>query len=79
MAKKTETKTETRRPRGKRAKAAETAPAEVEISAAKLAAEPTYDEIRDRAYQIFCTGTNQSDPVADWFQAERELRAETRA
>jgi hypothetical protein len=79
MAKKNEMKTETKRPRVKRVKAAETAPAQVETPAATLAAEPTFDEIRDRAYQIFCTGVNQRDPVADWFQAERELRAETRA
>jgi hypothetical protein len=77
MAKNTEKKTEPRKPRAKRVKPAEAAPAEIETAAAKPAAAPTFDEIRDRAYQIFRKGVNQSDPVADWFQAERELRAES--
>ena len=78
MAKKTENQTETRKPRAKRIKAAEAAAPVTETSIAKPAAAPTLDEIRDRAYQIFRTGANQSDPVADWFQAERELKAEAR-
>ena len=78
MAKNTEKKTEPRKPRAKRIKAAEAAAPELKTTIAKPAAEPTVDEIRDRAYKIFRTGVNQSDPVADWFQAERELKAEVR-
>lgn len=39
--------------------------------------EPTHREVRDRAYYIYLArgGTN-GDPVADWLQAERELRKE---
>jgi hypothetical protein len=40
------------------------------------AALPSPEQIRDRAYQIFRSGVNPSDPVADWFQAERELKAD---
>jgi hypothetical protein len=43
------------------------------------AAARSLEQIRDRASQIFRTGANPSDPVADWFQAERELRGEARA
>jgi hypothetical protein len=78
MAKNTEKKTEPRKPRAKRIKAAEAPAPEPKPILAESAAEPTVDEIRDRAYQIFRAGVNQSDPVADWFQAERELKAETR-
>jgi hypothetical protein len=49
-----------------------------EIAAAE-AAEPSIDQIRDRAYEIFCSGVNPGNPVADWFQAERELRGDLRA
>ena len=35
---------------------------------------PTEDQIRAKAYEIFRRGLNPSDPVADWFQAEQELR-----
>jgi hypothetical protein len=35
---------------------------------------PTSEQIRARAYEIFRSGANR-DPVADWFQAEQELRA----
>ena len=40
------------------------------------AASPSPEQIRDRAYQIFRSGANPSDPVADWFQAERELKTD---
>ena len=76
MAKNTEKKTEPRKPRAKRIKSAEAAAPEPATTIAKPASEPTVDEIRDRAYQIFRTGVNHSDPVADWFQAERELKTE---
>jgi Protein of unknown function (DUF2934) len=35
---------------------------------------PTEEQIRARAYELFRRGANPSDPVADWFQAEQELR-----
>ena len=44
----------------------------------EAAAPPSPEQIRDRAYQIFRTGVNPSDPVADWFQAERELKGDAR-
>ncbi len=62
-------------PRAQRIKAADLAAPEVERPIV-TAVEPSLDEIRDRAYQIFRMGVNQSDPVADWFQAERELKTE---
>jgi hypothetical protein len=37
-------------------------------------ASPTSEQVRARAYEIFRSGANR-DPVADWFQAEQELRA----
>ncbi len=79
MAKKPDSTTDAKKPapRRKRVKAADAAATEIENSLVTSAAEPSLDEIRDRAYQIFCTGVNQS-PVADWFQAERELRAQPR-
>jgi hypothetical protein len=47
-------------------------------AATALPTSPTPEQIRARAYEIFRTGTNR-DPVADWFQAEQELRAKTTA
>ncbi len=39
--------------------------------------EPTHREIERRAYFIYLQrGGAPGDPVADWLQAERELRAE---
>ena len=63
-------------PRAKRSKAAE-AP-EIPNETLNAAAVPSLDEIRDRAYQIFRKGVNPRDPVADWFQAEKELRGDAR-
>lgn len=34
------------------------------------------ERIRERAYEIYRAGRNPSDPTADWYQAERELRGE---
>jgi hypothetical protein len=34
--------------------------------------------VRERAYEISLARKGPSDPVADWFQAERELQAESR-
>lgn len=39
--------------------------------------DPTHDEIKTRAFQIYLARNGQpGDPTADWLQAERELRAE---
>lgn len=39
--------------------------------------EPTHEEIRQRAYELFeARGGAPGDPVADWLRAERELRQE---
>jgi len=39
--------------------------------------EPTEEQIRRRAYQIYMArGCTPGDPTADWLQAERELRGE---
>ncbi|HXV62211.1 MAG TPA: DUF2934 domain-containing protein [Vicinamibacteria bacterium] len=46
------------------------------IARGAIAAHLTDDQIRQRAYKIFREGRNPSDPTADWFQAEHELRAE---
>jgi len=75
MSKKTTQKPESRKasPRAKRAKATEAAPRESSNEIGNAAA-PTVEQIRDRAYQIFRNGMNPRDPVADWFQAERELK-----
>jgi hypothetical protein len=40
--------------------------------------QPTFteDDVRQRAYEFYLKrGTNPGDDVADWLQAERELRA----
>jgi hypothetical protein len=80
MAKKPAKNSDSTKPstRAKRVKAADTVLPEAEPVVASASAEPSYDEIRDRAYQIFRKGINLSDPVADWFQAEKELKAELR-
>ena len=39
--------------------------------------EPTDEQIRERAYEYYASrGGAPGDPVADWLQAERELRSE---
>ncbi len=35
-------------------------------------------QVRVRAYEIFCSGRNASNPDADWLQAEQELTVELR-
>jgi hypothetical protein len=43
----------------------------------KPTAEPTQEEVRRRAYELFeARGGQSGDPVADWLRAERELRRE---
>ena len=34
----------------------------------------TDDQIRIRAFEIFCAGQNPTNPDADWYQAKQELR-----
>jgi hypothetical protein len=39
--------------------------------------EPTFDEIRQRAYEIYLgRGGAPGNSTSDWLQAERELKAE---
>ena len=55
----------------KRVAAQATAPRTVDITLV------TDDDIRVRAYEIYCgRGYTPGDPAEDWLQAERELRAE---
>ena len=35
--------------------------------------------VRERAYEISLARKGPADPVADWFQAEQELKTELRA
>lgn len=35
----------------------------------------TDDQVRIRAFEIYSSGQNPSNPDADWHQAEQELRA----
>jgi hypothetical protein len=64
--------------RAKRAKPAVAAPPEIINETVAPEAAPSLEQIRDRAYQIFRNGVNPRDPVADWFQAERELKGDAR-
>jgi hypothetical protein len=75
--KKTEPKNAARRSR--KSSTQENASAEAPREAAPAAASPSLEQIRERAYEIFRSGKNPSDPIADWFQAERELKGEARA
>jgi hypothetical protein len=56
-----------------------TAPLESKVGAAGPEAcgeQPTADRIRLRAYEIFQSRKGgQGDPLADWMQAEQELKA----
>ena len=78
MAKKVTKKTETKKaaPRARRGKDKMEAARETAVAVAPAIPE---ERIRARAYEIFRTGANPRDPVADWFQAEQELAGEARA
>jgi hypothetical protein len=80
MSKKATKKTEPRKtsPPARRNEAEEASP-EITSESVKVRRAPSLEQIRDRAYQIFRTGANPRDPVADWLQAERELSGEPRA
>lgn len=66
-------------PRGKRSETTDSPVPEINSESVTVSAAPSLEQIRDRAYQIFRTGANPRDPIADWLQAERELSSETRA
>jgi Protein of unknown function (DUF2934) len=82
VTKKTETKNAAPRAKGSRgttkASAAEVSTNRA-VPEAPEASSPTEEQIRARAYQLFRTGANPRDPVADWFQAEQELRGRAEA
>lgn len=43
---------------------------------AKAAPALTDEQIRMRAFEIYRSGRNPSNPEADWFQAEEELKTQ---
>jgi hypothetical protein len=44
-----------------------------------IKAEPTVEEIRQRAYELYLfRGDRSGDALEDWLEAERELRAKNR-
>lgn len=69
------------KPRSTNGKApARTAPPAPKTNRIASAATPTHDEIRRRAYEIFLArGCTPGDPVADWLEAERQLRDENQS
>ena len=51
-----------------------------EADCVALSVEPSETEIRERAYVIYLARMGApGDPAADWYQAQRELRAQQRA
>jgi Protein of unknown function (DUF2934) len=77
VTKKTETTNGAPRTKPSRARTKAAAPEASTTRAAREASEassPTEEQIRARAYELFRIGANPRDPVADWFQAEQELR-----
>ncbi len=76
MAKKVTKTTEAKKaaPRAKQSRAKTKATIGAAAREASDLPSPTEEQIRARAYEVFRRGANPSDPVADWFQAEQELR-----
>jgi hypothetical protein len=74
MTKKVTTKTVTKKTEAKTT----TAPRKraTPKTAAKSVAPVSEAQVRARAYEIFRSGRNASNPDADWIQAEQELTAE---
>jgi hypothetical protein len=74
MTKKVTTKTVTKKTEAK----TKTAPRKraTPKTAAKSVAPVSEAQVRARAYEIFRSGRNASNPDADWIQAEQELTAE---
>ncbi len=63
--------------RTRKAKAAAPAATPVVAAAAPAPAAPTADEIRERAHTLWVAGGRRTGrALADWLQAERELRSE---
>lgn len=58
-----------------KSKTATHAPAPRRVTSAGASAPlPTHDEIRVRAYELYCERNGApGDPMADWLRAEREL------
>ena len=57
------------------ASASKTAPV-TKASEEIVETEPTFEQIRQRAYEIYLSrGDQPGDEFQDWLQAERELRA----
>jgi hypothetical protein len=80
MAKKATKKSERKSgsPRAKRPQIEAAGAPEEARGISEAPASPSLEQIRDRAYEIFRSGANPRDPLADWFQAERELGREAR-
>jgi hypothetical protein len=80
MAKKAAPKSEPKKPatRAKRGKVEQVNALDPSPEILTQVIDPSPDQIRERAYQIFRAGENPSDPVADWFQAEQELSGDAR-
>lgn len=47
------------------------------VAAAPVTPAVSDDAVRVRAFEIYCSGRNPSNPDADWLQAEQELRAQS--
>ncbi|GMR22520.1 MAG: hypothetical protein BMS9Abin37_0876 [Acidobacteriota bacterium] len=74
MAKKvTKKKTPTKKKSTTRKRTTAKKPAKT-VVAARFAPTVTDDQIRIRAFEIYSSGRNPSNPDADWHQAEQELR-----
>ena len=74
MAKKVTKKTTTKKKTTVRKPRRATKKTEATVTAAR-APEIAEDAIRLRAFEIYTSGSNTSNPDADWLQAEQELRA----
>lgn len=72
--------TKTRKPRQTAGASAKAKGKASEKATAKVSVDTngalSQERIRERAYEIYRAGRNPSDPTADWYQAERELRTE---
>ena len=76
MTKKVTTKTVTKKTEAK-TKTAPSKRATPKTAAKSVATAPVSEaQVRARAYEIFRSGRNASNPDADWIQAEQELTAE---
>ena len=78
MAKKVTKKTATKKTATKKkAPTRKRAAAKVSANGADTATTPVSEaRVRERAYEIYRSGRNASNPDLDWLQAEQELAAE---